>query len=253
MQELDIVGFLPCSESAWAGKKSAVVFLPGCNFFCGYCHGHELLLNPEKLQRIENEKVFLELKKNNSTIDSVVVSGGEPTLHGARLVAFLEKIKNLGFLVKLETNGSNPFMIRTLLDNSLVDFVSLDIKAAYTPAKYFLVTKKKGVLSKVMKSIDIVISSNLDYEFSFTFVPGLHTAKDVFAVARYLKGAKRFVLQQFRKENGLLSEEFEKYRESSYNELVEIAQSIRNIADVRVRTAHNEQSVSDAQKIELRK
>jgi pyruvate formate lyase activating enzyme len=251
--DLDIVGFLPFSSTAWSGKNSAVVFLPGCNFSCGYCHSYPLVLYAGKLPRIENEKIFSGLQKNRGSIQGIVVSGGEPTLHGARLVSFLEKIKNLGFETKLDTNGSNPFMVKTLIDNNLLDFISLDIKAAYTPAKYFSITKKKSVLSKVMKSIDIVISSGIDYEFSFTFVPGLHSPRDVFAVTRYLKGAKLFVLQQFRQENGVMDKAFESMLSPSYDELVQIAQNINGIAEVRVRTVNGDQSVSCVQKIEAAK
>lgn len=253
MQELDVVGFLPFSPTAWSGKNSSVVFVPGCNFSCGYCHSYPLVLYPNKLPRIELKKIFSELEKQRGSVEGVVISGGEPTLHGAKLTAFLETVKRLGFEVKVETNGSNPFMIRTLIDNNLVDFVSLDIKAPYSPAKFFSVTKKKAILSKVMKSIDLVISSGIDYEFTMTFVPRLHTARDVFAVARYLKGAKRFVLQQFRPENGVMEKEFEAVRSPTYDELVEIAQNIRNIADVRVRTHNGDQVVSSPQKIEALK
>ena len=146
MPELDVVGFLPFSPTAWAGKPSAVIFVPGCNFSCGYCHSYPLVLYPSKLPRMELQKIFSELEKSRSSIDGIVVSGGEPTLHGARLTNFLEKIKCLGFEVKIETNGSNPFMIRTLVDNNLADFISMDIKAAYSPAKFFAVTKKKAIL-----------------------------------------------------------------------------------------------------------
>lgn len=253
MPELDVVGFLPFSPTAWAGKPSAVIFVPGCNFSCGYCHSYPLVLYPSKLPRMELQKIFSELEKSRSSIDGIVVSGGEPTLHGARLTNFLEKIKCLGFEVKIETNGSNPFMIRTLVDNNLADFISMDIKAAYSPAKFFAVTKKKAILSKVMKSIDLIISSGVDYEFTMTFVPGLHSPRDVFAVARYLKGAKRFVLQQFRADNGVMDKAFESVKSPAYEELVEIAQSIRNIADVRVRTHNGDQVVSSPQKIEVLK
>ncbi len=252
MAGLDVVGFLPFSSSAWIGKKSAVVFVPGCNFLCGYCHSYPLVLYPNKLPRIELEKVFSEIvsERQRAGIEGIVVSGGEPTLHGTKLTAFLEKIKDFGFEAKIDTNGSNPFMIRTLVDNNLVDFVSLDIKAPYLPAKYFSVTKKKAVLSKIMKSIDLVISSGIDYEFTMTFVPSLHSPRDVFAIARYLKGAKRFVLQQFRAENGVMDDAFESVATPSYDSLVEIAQKIRNISEVRVRTLQGDQIVSATQRIE---
>lgn len=253
MQDLDIVGFLPFSKTAWIGKNSAVVFVPGCNFSCGYCYSYPLILYSNKLPRMEPEKVFSEIQKGRESISGVVVSGGEPTLHGTKLTGFLEKVKSLGFEAKIDTNGSNPFMIRTLVDDNLVDFFSMDIKAAYTPAKYFAVTKKKAILSKVMKSIDLIISSGVDYEFTMTYVPGLHSPRDVFAVSRYLKGAKRFVLQQFRPEGGAMEKRFEQLHSPSYDELVEIAQRIRNIAEVRVRTQNGDQIVSEPQRIEALK
>ncbi len=253
MQELDIVGFLPFSSSAWIGKNAAVAFVPGCNFLCGYCYNYPLVLYPSKLPRIELKKIFSELQRERASIQGIVVSGGEPTLHGAKLANFLEKAKDLGLETKIDTNGSNPFMIRTLIDNNLLDFVSLDIKAAYTPAKYFSVAKKKAVLSKVMKSIDLVISSGIDYEFTMTFVPGLHSARDVFAITRYLKGAKRFVLQQFKTDAGVMEKEFETRHSPTYDELVEIAQNIKNIAEIRVRTQKGDAVVSELQRIEALK
>lgn len=244
MPDLDIVGFIPKSMSDWRGKVSAVLFVPGCNFLCGYCFSHQLVLHPAALNKIPVSTVFEHLADKQNGIRAVVITGGEPTLHGNRLMHFLEEVQSMGMMTRIETNGSNPFMLRTLLENELVDSVVLDIKAPLYPQRYLDATGKSAVLSKIKRSIFLVMKSGIDYEFRVVVVPGKISAKDVQSIARSVRGAKRMVLHQFSPSFGTIDKTFEQVPATSYDELIECAQKISGIQEVRIKTAKGEETVS---------
>lgn len=244
MQDLDIVGFFPKSTTAWRGKISSVVLVPGCNLRCGYCFSNEMVTNPSSLPRIPKKDVqdFSFNKKNG--VRAMVVAGGEPTLHGQRLMNFLEECQNNGLLTRIETNGTNPFLIRTLVERELVDSIVLDIKAPLYPEKYLRATNKSALVAKIKKSIFFTLKSGIDYEFRTVLVPGYHSASDILSIAKSIKGAKRFVLHQFWPENGTIDPAFSRRPETSYDELIGVAQKIRGIQEVRIATRKGEETVN---------
>ena len=130
-----IKGYLRTSLIEWPGKISSVVFVPGCNFRCPFCHNKDLVLHPEKLPSTPEKEVFSDLKKRKKWIDGVVITGGEPTLQ-LDLPKFLQRIKDLGFLTMIETNGTKPEVLRKLLDMGLVDRLTMDIKAPLNSKNY---------------------------------------------------------------------------------------------------------------------
>lgn len=180
----------------YPGRIAATVFTTGCNFFCPFCHNPELV-DPVliKKQPIISENVFFDfLAKRRGLLEGVCITGGEPTLH-ADLPEFVKKIKGLGFLVKLDTNGANPAMIKRLLDEKLIDFVAMDIKGPLE--KYKQIVGEGVSLENIQRSVELAKSAP-DYEFRTTVLPKLHSKKDIQSIGRWLQGAKRYFLQPFR-------------------------------------------------------
>ena len=181
----------------WDGKVSTVVFFPGCTFRCPWCYAKDLVIDHQNLPDISLKKYLLSKKE---WIDGVVLIGGEPTLQ-KDLPEFCSRIKELGFLVKLDTNGTNPVMLKQLIDNKLIDYVAMDIKAPLNMEDYSTVNGGFGCLiDKVKESVNILMTSGIDYEFRTTMVPGIH-----------IQGARKYAIQNFTilEEGKLINPEFE--------------------------------------------
>ena len=195
---MDIKGFIDVSFVDWDSKLTSVFFLPNCNFRCPFCYNVNLVLNPEKLETIPITYLEDKLEKQKDWIDGICITGGEPTLH-KDLPELCSLLKKKGFLIKLDTNGTNPSMLRELIASKLIDYVAMDIKAPLTVKKY---SKASGVnmekeLKNVKESIKLLIESNIDYEFRTTVVPKLHDKEDIKQICQSLKGSKKYVLQKF--------------------------------------------------------
>jgi len=201
----NIKGFVPSSLVDWDGKVVSVIFLSGCNFRCKFCSNKDLIINPGKLKTIDFKEIKKYLERNKDFVDGVVISGGEPSLYSG-IEDLCRELKELGFLVKIDTNGSNPDMLKELLDKKLVDFVAMDIKTSFS--KYKELTGWDDI-DKIKKSIELT-SKFPDYEFRITVFPGLNK-EDLLEVARYLQenqANKALFLQQFRNDS-CLDKEFE--------------------------------------------
>jgi len=196
---MDIRGFLETSMLDWDGKISSVVFLSRCSFKCPFCHNYPLLFEPEKLKKFEVEEIKKYLAEHKNWIDAVVISGGEPTVH-QDLGKLIGEFKDMGFLVKLDTNGTNPAMLRSLMEN--IDYVAMDIKAPLNE-KYDRLAGTSVDLEKIKESIRIIMGSGKKYEFRTTVVPGLLSLDDLKAMSGQIAGAMRFVIQQFEPGNCL--------------------------------------------------
>ncbi len=192
---MEIKGLQKMSLIDYPGRMSAVVFLGGCNFRCPYCHNPELVEGAAKLPTIGEKRVFSFLETRKKWLDGVVVTGGEPCLNPG-LPDFVKKIKGMGFLVKLDTNGSNPGMLGQLVKAGLLDFISMDIKAPL--GKYREVVGTDVNRDDIQKSVDIVRSSGLEYEFRTTVVPGLVGGRDMLEIGKWLEGSEKYCIQQFR-------------------------------------------------------
>lgn len=218
------------------GQLAATVFLVGCNFRCPWCYSSELVL-PEKIKKqpLISQKYFFDfLKERKNLLEGVVICGGEPTLW-PDLPSFIKKIKAMGFLVKLDTNGSNPDLLKKLINQKLVDYFAMDIKgplanqkskipkgepsASYGAGKnqkYNQLTGVKVDLNKIKKSIELIKNSGIDYEFRTTFVPTLLEKEDILKIAREISPAKRYFLQNFRPEKTNNPEKIRKNKSLSY-------------------------------------
>ena len=193
MKKMKIAGFQKTSFLDYPGQPAAVVFTPGCNMNCCYCHNEELLFGAPPL--IPEEEVLSYLDKRRGILQAVTVTGGEPTLQ-QDLADFLKRVRGLGYRTKLDTNGLKPEVLQHLMAEGLLDYVAMDIKAP--PEKYDGITRTKNDLKKIRKSIALLRSGSVPHEFRLTFYPGL-TAEDAVAAAELVKGTERFYLQQYRK------------------------------------------------------
>ncbi len=173
-------------------KISAIIFTQGCNFRCAYCHNPELLQSKQTDFSFANVIDFL--KTRIGKLDGVVITGGEPTLH-QDLAECLEQIKNLGFAIKLDTNGTNPSMLKNLIEKKLVDYVAMDIKAPIE--KYPDVIGLDISINKILESIDILKNSGIEYEFRTTVLKKFLCENDFEKIGELLNGAKKYYLQKF--------------------------------------------------------
>lgn len=173
-------------------KIACIVFTQKCNFHCGYCHNPELNMMKEAVIDLPSFFSFLDTRVGK--LDGVVITGGEPTLQNG-LFDFISKIKNKGFLVKLDTNGSNPELLKKLVDCNLLDYVAMDIKSPIL--KYQEVTKTNISLDLIQKSIQILLQNKVDYEFRTTVVKEQLSFEDFEKIAELIAGAKKYFLQKF--------------------------------------------------------
>jgi pyruvate formate lyase activating enzyme len=199
---IPIKGFIETSFVDWPGKICSVIFLSHCNFRCRYCHNAELVLRHEALKNIEFDGIMDYLESQKGWIDGVCVSGGEPTLYSG-LPELLDAIKADGFLAKLDTNGSNPQILKALIDKGLVDFVAMDVKASLNETSYCAITQAADMLVSVKKSIRIIIDSGIDHEFRCTVLPSYHNPDAIVEMARELNGAHRLRIQNFNPDHTL--------------------------------------------------
>jgi len=193
-----IGGFVKQSIIDFPGKISAVVFTQGCNFRCGFCHNPRLVL-PELFQpSLSEEDVLANIKEMVSWLDAVTISGGEPTLQ-PELPRFIGEIKNTGLIVKLDTNGSNPDMLKLLIDKKLIDFVAVDVKTILDENEYVKITGKlnNGLIAKINSSIEVLRNSGIGYQLRTTVLPEFHTDQIITRLQNEYTD-ENYLLQEFR-------------------------------------------------------
>lgn len=215
----------------YPGKIACTVFLSGCNFKCPFCYSKELVLleEIEKHPEIKREDFFSFLKKRKGMIDACVICGGEPTINND-LKDFIKEIKRLGFLIKLDTNGYFPEKLEELINEKLVDYIAMDIKACFKDY-----SKAVGVdvdISKIKKSIELIKNSGIDYEFRTTIVSGLHNKESIIEMANDIGKAKKYFLQKFQNKKETIDPQFNKLKSFSEEELKEIIKEISSLFDV---------------------
>ena len=185
------------------GHTACTVFLGGCNFRCPFCHNASLVLSLGELPTMEEDTFFSFLKKRTGLLEGVCITGGEPTMQ-KELPLFIEKIRALGFLVKLDTNGTHPAMLKELIENGLLDYAAMDVKN--TPEKY---PETVGIpdfdVSPILESISILKEGKIPYEFRTTVTAELHTADDIEVIARLLAPAPLYFIQNFKESDNLIT------------------------------------------------
>lgn len=195
---MKIAGLQKNSTIDYPGYLSSVIFVSGCNYNCYYCHNRHLLDAEEKVLK---EEVFNFLEKRKGLIDGVVITGGEPSLY-SELPSFISDIKSMGYMIKLDTNGTNPDMVKSLIEDNLIDYVAVDYKAPFY--KYGLIDAVADELeiikdneANIRKSIEYIMNSGIDYEIRTTMIPEI-TESDIIDMAKSFPPFKKFALQKYR-------------------------------------------------------
>jgi pyruvate formate lyase activating enzyme len=218
----------------YPGHLAATVFTFGCNFRCPFCHNPELVSGSwYKISGILEEDFFKFLKERKGKLEGVCITGGEPTIQ-PDIVEFVRKIKNLGFKVKLDTNGARPDILRELFQKKLLDFVAMDIKSDLE--NYAKTTNSKLDIERIRLSVDLIRNSGIDYEFRTTAVPGLHKEEDFAKIGEWLEGSKKYVLQKYEDKGKILDPKLKKKVKGKRLDLEKIAEKIkRYFGEVEIR------------------
>lgn len=211
-----ILGWNKTTLLDYPEKVAATIFTGGCNWRCPFCHNGDLVLRPAALPPFSEEEVFAFLEKRRGILDGVCITGGEPTLQ-KDLPDFLRKVKALGYLVKLDTNGTNPKMLEALLEEGLLDYIAMDIKA--TPEKYEIACGTPVVLEDIFRSVEILQRQAPDYEFRTTVVKGIHQPEDFEAIGRWLRGSKAYFLQSYQESEQVLCKGFEAFTKEELEQM----------------------------------
>jgi len=195
LASVEIKGLVEASLLDWPGRLATVVFLPGCNLRCRYCHAKALVTGAGSVECIPLDAVLEYVSQMEGWIDGVVISGGEPTLH-PHLPSLAAEIKSRGIAVKLDTNGTRPEVIEYLAAEKLIDAVSMDVKAPLD-YRYLEIAGSAVDLDSIRRSIAFLARSPLDCEFRTTVSPIFFTPSEIAEIAQALAGARRYVLQPF--------------------------------------------------------
>jgi len=202
---MQIASYLKTSLIEWPDKIASVVFTPGCNFRCPFCHNADLVKNHE-IPLLKEEEILVDLKKRRKWIEAVVVTGGEPTLQ-KDLLKFLKSLKSFGLFTMIHTNGTRPEVITKLLDCSIVDYISMDLKGDFENYSNYSNCSNDQIIA-VKESMKLIAGSGIEYEFRTTVVPGLHNLENLTNLAGEIKkvsqtGKTKWFLQQFQPKNTL--------------------------------------------------
>ncbi len=231
---MKIGGLQKFSLIDYPGKISAVIFVQGCNFRCPYCYNRDLVL-PEYFSPEIPEADLLEfLEGRKGKIQGVVITGGEPTIF-PDLPEFLRKIKTLGFQIKLDTNGSNPEMLELLIKENLIDYLAMDIKAPLE--KYPEITNFQISKDTLLRSIEIINSSDIPYEFRTTVIKDLLNQIDILKISNLIKGSKRYALQNFHPSERLIENSFKNKKGLSEEEILNLKKRLEDkFGEIIIRT-----------------
>lgn len=213
------------------GKVACTVFLAGCNFRCPFCHNASLVVDTYKNKEIPEEEFFAFLNKRKGILDGVCVTGGEPLLRPG-IEEFLERIQRLGFLVKLDTNGSFPDKLIRIVELKLVDYVAMDIKNSQESYGKTIGIEDYDI-SKVHKSVNYLLRGNVPYEFRTTVVREFHQRSDFESIGRWIQGANLYYLQQFVDSGDVIREGLHGYNKDIMNQALEVVKKSVQTAQLR--------------------
>ena len=221
-----IKGFIETSFVDWKGCLASVLFLGGCNFRCPFCHNRDLVLNPGGFEDVPLEYVVATVRKYRAHwVDKIVVTGGEPTVHKS-LSSLIHLLKKEGMSVKLDTNGSNPAVVKGLVGEGLIDCIAMDVKGPLDRYSRWCGIEVND--QNIRESIEFIMESGIDHYFRMTVVPFLHQEEDVYTVAAELRGSKDFIVQTFRPDI-TLNPAYERIKPFSPDKMNRIKE---NVADI---------------------
>lgn len=203
---MQIHGFNKSTLLDYPKHLAATVFVGGCNMRCPFCHNASLVLRPNSQPAINPKEILDYLGKRKNILEGVCITGGEPTLY-SDITSFISSIKELGFKVKIDTNGTNPNLIKELVDSHLIDYIAMDIKNS---RENYEITAGKVALpmENIEESISFIMSDKVDYEFRTTIVKELHTDQDMNSIGHWIKGARAYYLQAYKDSGHIISPGF---------------------------------------------
>ncbi len=213
---MKIYGIQKTSLVDYPGKVATTLFTGGCNFRCPYCHNSELILGLDGVDAIDSKEIFEHLNKRKAMIEAVVISGGEPTLQ-KDLPEFIASIKEMGFQVKLDTNGTNFAMLQQLIEENLLDYVAMDIKHSRVKYPTIAVTEAYS-MDDILASVELLKQGKVDYEFRTTLCLELHRDTDMTAIGMWLMGAKNYVMQPYKESEYVLQKGFHPHSKAKLEE-----------------------------------
>ncbi len=219
---MKIGGLQKLSLLDYPNKICAIIWTVGCNLCCPYCYNIQLF--SKNIVPLNEKEILNFLEKRKGKLDALSITGGEPLLQ-KDIFKFLKKVKDLEYSIKIDTNGTFPDKLKYIIDNNLVDYIAMDIKAS--KKKYNLICRKNVDIKNIQKSIKIIINFKKDYEFRTTIIPTLLDESDIIEIAEWLKGADKFYLQQFKNDLPLLSKKFELIKPYSDEYLKKILNEIK--------------------------
>ncbi len=229
---MKIGGFQKFSLIDYPQKLSAIIFTSSCCFRCFFCYNPELVL-PEQIKKqakISEKEILDFLEQRKGLLQGIVITGGEPLMH-KDIDLFLKKIKKLGYSIKLDTNGFNPELLQELIDKNLIDYIAMDIKGP--KEKYEQITGVKINIKKIEKSIEIIKNSGIDYEFRTTLIPGFLNKEDILSIARWIKGAKKYYLQNFKPGKTISGFKAKPFSDKELIDLLKVITPFFNICELR--------------------
>ena len=217
---MNFYGIQKTSLLDFPGHMAAILFTGGCNFNCPYCHNASLL-KAKKEDALDNEEIFSFLKKRASILEGIVITGGEPTIH-KDLPDMIRKLKSFGYKIKLDTNGSNPAMLKKLLSEKLLDYVAMDVKAAFS--EYEKTISASCDQTAIKESISLFMESDLPHEFRITCVRELQSPDSFHEIGHMLKGAGLCYLQNFKDSDAVRFSGLHPFSEEGLKKAAEILQ-----------------------------
>ena len=227
---MEFQGINKLSLLDYPGKVCAILYIDKCNFCCEFCHNWNSLIAAKDNEDIFFDDILSFLNKRVGILDAVVITGGEPTLM-PDLESKIIKIKELGYLVKLDTNGTNPEVVKNLVDKHLIDYVAMDIKSSLD--EYYRFSKDKNLYSKVEETINYLKTNAIDYEFRTTLISEYHNEEVIRKMSKLLKGGKRLFLQQFKVSDGVLNKNLHPVDEGLANKFVDIFKEDIDVVELR--------------------
>lgn len=226
---MKIIGVQKTTLLDFPGHIACTVFLGGCNFKCPFCYNSSLI-DGDSSSFIAEKDFFSFLNKRKGILDGVAITGGEPLLN-PEIKDFIKKIKELGFKVKLDTNGSFPDSLQSLIEDNLLDYVAMDIKNTFE--KYRMTTNCCVNIDNIKRSIQILLEGKIDYEFRTTVVKEFHSIEDFEIISKNIKGAKNYFLQSYQEKDSVLNKTLHPLTKDDLQACAEVAR--KNVLNVKLR------------------
>ena len=221
MRENIFAGLQKLTLLDYPGKVACTLFTKGCNFRCPFCHNASLVVRADEQPTYTNDEILAFLKKRQGILDGVAITGGEPTLMGG-LYDFISEVKDMGYSVKLDSNGTRPDVLKKLILNGLVDYVAMDIKNSPEKYAYTCGLPAGYDLSKIEESKNFLMEGHVDFEFRTTVAKPFHTEEDFYKIGEWLKGSEKYFLQQFKDSGDVIGQEISSFNESEMGKFLNV-------------------------------